>query len=65
MRIVVDLERCRGAGMCTLTSPEVFDQDEEDGTVVLLVDEPPPELHDAVGEAARLCPNSVIRLEAT
>ena len=63
MRIVVDVERCRGAGQCALTAPEVFDQDEEDGTVIVLVDEPPPELHQAVDAAARLCPNSVIRLE--
>jgi ferredoxin len=63
MRVVVDVERCRGAGLCALTAPEVFDQDEEDGTVVVLVDEPPAELHEAVDAAARLCPNSVIRLE--
>jgi ferredoxin len=65
MRIVVDVERCRGAGLCALTAPEVFDQDEDDGTVVVLVDEPLPELHHAVGVAARLCPNSVIQLEET
>jgi ferredoxin len=63
MRIVVDVERCRGAGQCALTAPEVFDQDEQDGTVVVLTDEPPPELHHAVGVAAQLCPNAVIRLE--
>jgi ferredoxin len=65
MRIVVDVERCRGAGLCALTAPEVFDQDEEDGTVVVLVDEPPPELHHPVGVAAQLCPNAVIRLVET
>ena len=65
MRIVVDVERCRGAGLCALTAPEVFDQDEQDGTVIVLDDKPPPELHHAVRVAARLCPNSVIRLEET
>jgi ferredoxin len=65
MRVVVDVERCRGAGQCALTAPEVFDQDEEDGTVVVLADEPPPELHHAVAMAAQLCPNAVIRLEET
>jgi len=63
MRVVVDVERCRGAGQCTRVAPEVFDQDEEYGTVVVLATDPPPELHPAVGMAARLCPNSVIRLE--
>ena len=65
MRIAVDVDRCRGAGLCALTAPEVFDQDDEDGTVVVLVQEPPPELHHAVEAAAELCPNSVIRLEET
>ena len=63
MRVVVEVERCRGAGLCALTAPEVFDQDEEDGTVVVIDEEPPSELHHVVRAAAGLCPNSVIRLE--
>ena len=35
MRVRVDREVCVGAGMCALTEPEVFDQDPEDGRVVL------------------------------
>jgi ferredoxin len=62
MKVVVDRERCRGAGQCALTAPEVFDQSEDDGTVVVLDEEPPPELHAAVVRAAGLCPNSVISL---
>ena len=62
MRVVVDRERCRGAGMCALTAPAVFDQSDDDGTVVVLVDTPPPELEAAVERAVGLCPNGVIRL---
>ena len=62
MRVTVAVERCRGAGQCTRTAPQVFDQDEDAGTVVVLTDEPPPELHSAVRRAAALCPNSVIHL---
>ena len=62
MRIVVDLERCRGAGMCALTAPAVFDQSEDEGTVVVLDAEPPPEQEAAVVRAAALCPNGVISL---
>ena len=62
MRVVVDIERCRGAGQCVRTAPQVFDQDDEDGTVVVLDEEPPPQLHGAVRMAAGLCPNSVIRV---
>jgi len=64
VRVVVALDRCRGAGMCALTAPEVFDQSEDDGTVVVLVGEPPPELEVAVERAVGLCPNGVIRLVA-
>lgn len=62
MRVVVARERCRGAGLCALTAPEVFDQRDDDGTVVLLVEEPAPELEDAVLRAAELCPNAVIQV---
>jgi ferredoxin len=62
VKVVVSPDRCQGAGLCALTAPEVFDQRESDGTVVLLDEKPPPALHDAVRRAAGLCPNSVIRV---
>ena len=58
----MDRERCQAAGMCALSVPEVFDQSEGDGRVVVLDPEPPPDLDDAVVHAALLCPNGVIRL---
>jgi ferredoxin len=64
MKVLVDHERCRGAGLCALTAPEVFDQDDADGTVVLLDSDPPPAVHEAVRRAADLCPNTVIRIVA-
>jgi ferredoxin len=62
MRIQVDRDRCRGAGQCALNAPELFDQSEEDGTVVVLNEQPPPALQEQARLAASLCPNSVIRL---
>lgn len=62
MDINVDPERCCAAGMCVLSAPEVFDQDPDDGVVVLLDPTPPPELHAAVREAALLCPATAIAL---
>ena len=62
MRIQVDRDRCRGAGQCALNAPELFDQSEEDGTVVVLNEQPPPALREQARLAASLCPNSVIRL---
>ena len=65
MRVVVDVGRCRGAGLCALTAPDVFDQEEEDGTVLVLDPAPSRAHQQAVVAAARLCPNSVISLEDT
>jgi ferredoxin len=62
MRVEVDVPKCVGSGQCGLLAPDVFDQREEDGVVVLLDESPPVELYDAVREAAVVCPASVIRL---
>ncbi|RBM22493.1 ferredoxin [Prauserella sp. PE36] len=59
--IEADRDICIGAGMCALTAPEVFDQD-DDGLVVTLTDEPGPESTDAVKEAVQLCPSGALRL---
>jgi ferredoxin len=58
----VDPARCCGAGQCVLTAPEVFDQDEETGLVVLLDPRPPTETLRAVRDAAAFCPAGAIRL---
>lgn len=62
MRIQVDRDRCRGAGQCALTAPELFDQSDDDGTVVVLDEQPPLGLGEQARRAAALCPNSVIRV---
>ncbi|MFD2491475.1 ferredoxin [Amycolatopsis jiangsuensis] len=63
MKVVVDQARCVGAGQCVLVAPEVFDQREEDGIVVLLDENPPADLHEQVREAAQVCPALAIELE--
>jgi ferredoxin len=60
MRITIDEEKCCGAGQCVLAAPEVFDQREEDGIVILLDAEPPEEQHAAAREAVAVCPAAVI-----
>ncbi|MFE8944777.1 ferredoxin [Streptomyces sp. NPDC007856] len=64
MKITLEPERCVGAGHCVLSAPEVFDQDEADGIVVLLDTEPGAALTDAVHEAADLCPARAILVDA-
>ncbi|MEU5194447.1 ferredoxin [Streptomyces scabiei] len=63
MHVEVDVPKCVASGQCVLLAPDVFDQRDEDGMVVLLDDNPPAELHDAVRESATVCPAAVIRLE--
>ena len=60
MEIKADTTVCIGAGMCVLTVPEIFDQSEEEGTVVVLDSTPPAELEDAVRRAVTLCPSGAI-----
>lgn len=62
MRIEIDENACVGAGQCVLAAPEVFDQRDEDGVVVLLDKEPGAEMHEAARRAAMLCPAAAIRV---
>lgn len=62
MRVEVDAPKCVAAGQCVLLAPEVFDQQEEDGLVILLDEAPASDHHDAVRESAAVCPAAAIRL---
>jgi ferredoxin len=62
MQVIVDQDKCVAAGQCVLAAGAVFDQREEDGAVLLLDANPPPELHDAVRRAAALCPARAISI---
>ncbi|HEY5836725.1 ferredoxin [Streptomyces sp.] len=62
MRIEADTDVCVGSGMCALTAPELFDQSDEDGTVVLLRPVPTdPQIRD-VQDAVRRCPSGALKL---
>lgn len=63
MHLTVDEEKCCGAGQCVLTAPDVFDQRDEDGVVVLLDPAPPAEQHAAAHEAATVCPAGAIEIQ--
>jgi ferredoxin len=61
MKITADREVCISAGNCVMAADAVFDQD-EDGIVVLLVDDVPDGEEDHVREAVKLCPSQALRL---
>lgn len=61
MRVTADRDVCIGSGMCLLTAPAVFDQDDE-GIVVLRTADPGPADADAVRRAVAHCPSGALRL---
>lgn len=63
MRVIIDQDRCLSSGQCVNSVPEVFDQRDEDGVVVLLTDEPSEADVDEVRHAALVCPGRAISIE--
>ncbi len=63
MKVVVDREKCVGAGQCVLAADDVFDQRDSDGLVDLLDASPPSARLADVRHAAAVCPASAIVVE--
>ncbi|MEQ0563950.1 ferredoxin [Amycolatopsis sp. NEAU-NG30] len=63
MKIIADTGKCVGAGQCVLTEPALFDQSDEDGTVIVLDDEPQGELVEKAREAVHVCPSQALSLQ--
>jgi ferredoxin len=61
-KITVFPERCIAAGNCYEIAPEYFDQDTEDGTVVLRRSEVNPGDEADIARAAAACPVAAIEL---
>jgi ferredoxin len=63
MKVTIDTDKCISAGQCVLVAPDVFDQRDEDGLVILL--NASPSLNQAVDvtQAATLCPALAITIE--
>ncbi|QVQ51180.1 ferredoxin [Spiractinospora alimapuensis] len=62
MRVQADRDTCVGAGMCALTAPDLFTQDEDEGLVLVLVADGTLSSDQvaSAAEAARLCPSRAI-----
>ncbi|MFC3996010.1 ferredoxin [Nocardiopsis sediminis] len=63
MKVTVDQDKCVASGQCVMAAMEVFDQRDEDGVVVLLTADPPPEQAEDVRQAAAVCPALAIAVE--
>lgn len=62
MKVRTNEDRCVGAGQCGLLAPEIFDQRDDDGVVVLLAEEPAEEHRDSVQEAKFARPSQAIEV---
>ena len=62
LRIKICPEKCIGAGHCVGCAPEIFGQNDDDGVVILLAENPPPDRYESARSAARLCPTSAIEI---
>jgi len=63
VKVTIEADKCVGAGLCVLSAPDVFDQREDDGVVILLNENPGHDRTDDVQEAASLCPARVIQVQ--
>lgn len=61
MIVEADREVCISAGNCVMAADAVFDQD-EDGIVVVLVDDVPEGEENHAREAVKLCPSQALRI---
>ncbi|MFI1016403.1 ferredoxin [Streptomyces sp. NPDC020965] len=63
MKVTIEPGKCVSAGLCVQTAPDVFDQREDDGVVILLTEHPPGDLSTDIKDAVLLCPAGAIQLD--
>ena len=63
MNVTADQDACASSGNCVMNAPQVFDQREDDGVVVLLSAHPSPEQAEGARRAAAACPALAILIE--
>jgi ferredoxin len=63
VHITIDETKCCAAGQCVLAAPDLFDQREDDGIVILLNADPHPDQYDGARQAAAVCPAVAIEVQ--
>ena len=61
MKVHADRDVCIQAGNCVMVADSVFDQD-DDGIVMVLVDDIPDDEEDKAREAVKLCPSQALTI---
>jgi ferredoxin len=62
VKVVLDQDKCVSAGQCVFAASDVFDQRDEDGVGVVLIETPEAARLEDVRHAAELCPAMAIQL---
>ena len=64
MRVVADLDKCQGHGLCRMSAPDVYGVTVDEGQVIVKFDgEIPPELEDAAALGVDSCPEIALSIE--
>jgi ferredoxin len=61
VKVHADRDVCIQAGNCVMAADNLFDQD-DDGIVVVLVDDIPDDEQDRAREAVKLCPSQALTI---
>jgi ferredoxin len=62
VRVAADRDVCIGSGNCVFTAPAMFDQDDDEGLVVLLSADVDVQAAGAVRDAVAHCPSGALRI---
>jgi ferredoxin len=60
MKVRVDPDKCQGHTLCAIAAPEAFVLSDFDGHATARFETVPPELEQAVRDAAASCPEQAI-----
>jgi ferredoxin len=63
MKVSVEQDKCASSGNCVMHAPEIFDQRDDDGVVLVLDENPPAEQAENVRKAEANCPALAIHIE--
>ncbi|MFD4254400.1 ferredoxin [Amycolatopsis thermoflava] len=64
MKVVADLDKCQGHGLCRMSAPEVYDVTAEEGQVIVKYEgDVPEEFEDKAALGVDSCPEIALRIE--
>ena len=64
MRVIADLDKCQGHGLCRMSAPEVYDVTEDEGQVIVTYEgDIPADLEGKAALGVESCPEIALRIE--